>query len=59
MFVCCVAFIRAVLRHSSLVPEGDRGGEHGETLVWSILPCGFLWTGKTLKQAKGHIVYII
>lgn len=50
--VCPIAVIGAVLRHSPLIPEGDRGGALRETSVWSVLSRGFLWTGETLNHSK-------
>lgn len=38
--------VRALLRHPSLLPQGDRGGELREAALWSLLPSGFLWTGE-------------
>lgn len=57
--VCPIAVIGAVLRHSPLIPEGDRGGALRETSVWSVLSCGFLWTGEALNHSTLEIIFCI
>lgn len=38
--------VRAVLRHPSLLSEGDWGGELRKAALRSLLPRSFLWTGE-------------
>lgn len=48
LFMCIFAeAVRTVLRHPPLISKGERGCQLREASVWPILPCGFLWTGKS------------
>lgn len=42
--------IRALLRHSSIIPQSCRGGELRKAAVWSLLSCSILWAGKFTRS---------
>lgn len=58
--VCVSAeVVRAVLRHPSLLPQSDRGGELREAPLWSLLPRSFLRSGESQSRDLGAVFHII
>lgn len=57
--VCVSAeVVRAVLRHPSLLPQSDRGGELREAPLWSLLPRSFLRSGESQSRYFGAVFHI-
>lgn len=59
MCVCVSAeVVRVVLRHPSLLPQSDRGGELREAPLWSLLPRSFLRSGESQSRYLRAVFHI-